>query len=158
MSRSTIHFARQRSKKVKSRLFKGGAGSDARGRKGRHLLLEGVLEGSLTSDAMIDNGLAGLESLEHPDRLPELRQDVLRPGVAFVDLEGSNEGFHVSVVSWKDHRILRLIIDVSVKNTAADADKSVVADEGVEGPQPRRLAGHFLSRVGSISTRLLQVF
>ena len=133
MSRSSIHFTGQRAEEIEARFLEGGAGSDARGRKWRHLLFEGLFEGTLTSDAVVDGGLARLESLQHPDRLSQLRQDVFWASVAFVKVEGSDERLHVFVVAWKDDRILGLVVDVRIEDAAADADESVVAYEGVEG-------------------------
>ena len=133
MSRPSIHLARQRAEKIETRFLEGSAGSDARGRKWRHLLFEGFLEGPLASDARVDDGLARLEPLQHPDRLSQLRQDVFWTSVAFVEVRGSDERLHVFVVAWKDDRILGLVVDVRIEDAAADADESVVAYEGVEG-------------------------
>ena len=133
MGRSPIHLTGQRAEQVEARFLERGAGSDARNRKWRHLLFEGLLEGPLASDAVVDGGLARLESLQHPDRLSQLRQNVFWASVAFVDVKGSDERLHVFVVAWEDDRILGLVVDVRVEDAAADADEPVVAYEGVEG-------------------------
>ena len=124
MRRTSVHLHGDWSGEIEAGILEWGAGSDARSRKWRHLLLHRLFEQFFAFHAAADNVFARLKALEDPVALTELGKDVFGAAVHLVVVVKTDKRLDVGVAPRQEDRIFRLVRHVGVEETAADADES----------------------------------